>query len=679
MKIFGAIVIVLLSLNVVGQQKMTPEKLWSLGRVSIDDVSLNGDSVLYGVTFYDVQENKGSRQLYLYTDNNGAPSTVQITKEDKSVSNGLLLPNAKLGYLKSGVFYVMGADGSEAIKTSGEENGISILKYSPDYSRVLYVKDVKVYEDMSDNYPEYTKANALAYEKLNYMHWDHFEDAYTNHVFYADVADDLSFSVGIDIMKGEVFESPLQPFGGGEEMNWNTDASSIAYTCKKMDGVEYATSTNSDVYVYDIASKVTENITEGMMGYDMAPVFSPDGKSIAWISMEEAANEADKSRIIIKDLKSGKQLDLTKNYPETVYSFVFSPDGKSIQFISPTKATVQYFSITLPKKIKALGNVFYKPLTTGDHNFTSLFSCNGSIIGTRQDMNRANEVYRVSLTSGETEMLSDINGDIYKVIVKSKIEKRWIKTSDDKEMLTWVIYPPQFDPSKKYPTLLYCQGGPQSVVSQFYSYRWNFQVMAAQGYIVIAPNRRGLPSFGEEWNDDISLDWGGQPIRDYLSAVDSITKEPYIDETRLGAVGASYGGYSVFYLAGNHEGRFKAFISHDGVFDFSSMYGTTEELFFNNNEWGGAPWDSPQPESYSKFSPHLYVNNWDTPILIIHGMKDYRVSFGQSQYAFNAAQVLGVPSKLLIFPEENHWVLTPQNSLIWYGEFYSWLDKYLKD
>lgn len=679
MKKLTALVIVLLSLNVFGQQEMTPEKLWSLGRVSIDDVSINGDTILYGVTYYNIEENKGNRQLYLYVENNGSPSTIQITKEDKSVSIGLILPNAKIGFLKSGAFYVMNSDGSGTVKSSGAESGISILKYSPDHSKVLYVKDVKVYEDMSDSYPQYSKANVLSYNKLNYMHWDHFEDAYANHIFYSEVNSDLSFSVGIDIMEGEVFESPVQPFGGAEQINWSPDASSIAYTCKKMDGVEYATSTNSDIYIYDIGSKITENISKEMIGYDVAPVFSPDGDNIAWLSMEQPGNEADKNRIIIKNLKSGKQLELTKNYPETVYSFTFSADGKSIHFLSPTKATVQYFSITLPKKIKALGNVFYKPLTTGDYNFTSLFSCNGSIIGTRQDMNRANEVYRVDLTSGKTDKLSDVNGKIYEVIVKSRIEKRWIKTSDDKEMLTWVIYPPQFDPNKKYPTLLYCQGGPQSVVSQFYSFRWNFQVMAAQGYIVIAPNRRGLPSFGEEWNDAISLDWGGQPIRDYLSAVDSITKEPYIDETRLGAVGASYGGYSVFYLAGMHEGRFKTFISHDGVFDFSSMYGTTEELFFTNNEWGGAPWDSPQPESYTKFSPHLNVNKWDTPILIIHGMKDYRVSFGQSQYAFNAAQVLGVPSKFLIFPEENHWVLTPQNSLIWYGEFYSWLDKYLKD
>lgn len=678
MKNVVILVLILMTTSVFGQRKMTPEMLWSLGRVSIDDVSANGDTVLYGVKYYDVEENTGIRQLYLWIENNGTPRTFQLTKEDKSVYNGLILPGLKIGFLKAGRWYVMGSDGSEAVKKSQVEGSITIVKYSSTYSRVLYVKDVKVYSDMQDKYPEYTKANVLSYDKLNYMHWDHFEDANASHIFYSDANKDFSFSEGSDIMEGEVFESPVQPFGGAEQMNWSPDASSIAYTCKKMDGLEYATSTNSDIYVYDIGSKITENISEGMLGYDMAPIFSPDGSRLAWLTMKEAGNEADKNRIVIKDLSTGKQLELTKNYPETVNSFIFSPDGKDVQFLSPTKATVQFFSITIPKKIKASSKVFYRPITTGDHNYTSLFSSDHAIFGTRQDMNRANEVYRVDLVTGKTDMLSDANGKTYQVVPKSKIEKRWVKTTDNKEMLTWVIYPPDFDPNKKYPALLYCQGGPQSTVSQFYSFRWNFQIMAAKGYIVIAPNRRGLPSFGEGWNAEISLDWGGQAMRDYLSAVDSLVKEPFIDENRVGAIGASYGGYSVFYLAGIHEGRFKTFISHDGVFDFAGMYGSTEELFFPNHEWGGAPWDKPQPESYTKFSPNLFVDKWDTPILIIHGMKDYRVPFGQSQYAFQAAQVRGIPSKFLIFPDENHWVLTPQNSLIWYNEFYSWLDKYLK-
>jgi dipeptidyl aminopeptidase/acylaminoacyl peptidase len=678
MKNLGVLILLLLAANVSGQKKMTAEMLWSLGRVSIDDVSTNGDTVLYGVKYYDIEKNTGIRQLYLWVENNGSSRVTQLTNEDKSVGNGLLLPGLKVGYLKAGRWYVMGADGSESVKKSDVEGAISILKYSPDYSRVLYVKDVKVYTDMKDKYPSYKNANVLSYDKLNYMHWDHFEDDDVMHIHYSEVNKDFSFSEGKDIMEGEVFESPVQPFGGAEQINWSPDASSIAYTCKKMDGLEYVTSTNSDIYVYDIQSSITENISEGMLGYDMAPLYSPDGNSLAWLSMEEPGNEADKNNIVIRDLTNGKQMNLTKNYPETVNSFVFTPDGKNIQFLSPTKATIQFFSIAIPKKIKATGKSFYRPLTTGDHNYTSLFSRSNAIYATRQDMNSANEVYRVDMVTGKPERLSDVNRKIYQVVQGSKIEKRWIKTTDNKEMLTWVIYPPDFDPNKKYPALLYCQGGPQSTVSQFYSFRWNFQIMAANGYIVIAPNRRGLPSFGEEWNAEISLDWGGQAMRDYISAVDSIVQEPYIDENRVGAVGASYGGYSIFFLAGMHEGRFKAFISHDGVFDFGGMYGSTEELFFPNHEWGGAPWDNPQPASYTKFSPNMFVKNWDTPILIIHGMKDYRVPFSQSQYAFTAAQVLGVPSKFLIFPEENHWVLSPQNSLIWYAEFYEWLDTYLK-
>lgn len=678
MKNIVVILLISIGFSLSAQKKMTPEMMWSLGRVSIDDISVNGDSILYGVKYYDIEENKGVRNLFLLVNNEGKTRVSQLTNADKSAGNGLFLPGAKIGYLQSGQWYVMEVDGSEAVKKSNIEGGISILKYSSDFTKVLYVKDVKVMKTINEDYPQYPKSNVLSYDKLMYMHWDHFEDENSSHIFWSPANADLSFAEGVDIMEGEVYESPMQPFGGGEEINWSAGGTTIAYTSKKMDGVEYAKSTNSEIYLYDINTKVTSNLTEGMMGYDMAPSYSSDGKYIAWLSMEEDGNEADKTNIIVRDLASGKQLVLTKNYPETVSSIEFSQDGKVIYFISPTKATYQYFAITLPKKVKPGSTVFYKPLTTGDHNYKSISHRKELLIGTRQDMNHASEIFQVSLTDGKQQKISTVNDKLYSVIQKSKVEKRWVKTTDGKEMLTWVIYPPDFDPSKKYPALLYCQGGPQSAVSQFYSYRWNFQVMAAQGYVVIAPNRRGLPSFGEEWNAEISLDWGGQPIRDYISAVDSIIQEPFIDKDRVGAVGASYGGYSVFYLAGVHEGRFKAFISHDGVFDFASMYGSTEELFFADHEFGGAPWDEPQAESYSKFSPSVHANNWDTPILIIHGLKDFRVPFGQSQMAFTLAQTKGIPSKLLIFPEENHWVLSPQNSLIWYGEFYSWLDKWLK-
>jgi dipeptidyl aminopeptidase/acylaminoacyl peptidase len=678
MKNIIVVLLVGLAFSLNAQKKMTPEMMWSLGRVSIDDVSQNGDSILYGVKYYNIDENKGIRNLYLLVNKDGKKDVTQLTDAKSSIGNGLLLPGGKFGYLEGGMWYVMVYGYSEAVKKSKVEGGISILKYSSDYSRVLYTKDVKVRKLIAEDYPQYTEANVLSFDQLMYMHWDHFEDDMASHIFWADVNADLSFKEGVDIMKGEVFDSPMQPFGGGEELTWNTDASAIAYTSKKMEGLEYATSTNSDIYLYTVSSMETSNLTQGMMSYDKAPTYSPDGKYVAWLSQEEEGNEADKTNIIIRDLTKGKQLVLTKNYPETVSSFTFSQDSKAVYFISPTKATYQYFAITLPKKVKPSGKVFYKPITTGNHNYKSLFQRADVLIGSRQDMNHSNEIYQVGLANGKQEKLSSVNDKLYSVIQKSKIEKRWIKTSDKKEMLTWIIYPPDFDPSKKYPAILYCQGGPQSPVSQFYSFRWNFQVMAAKGYVVIAPNRRGLPSFGEDWNDDISQDWGGQPIKDYLSALDSMVQEPFIDAERVGAVGASYGGFSVFYLAGVHEGRFKTFISHDGVFDFESMYGSTEELFFANHEFGGAPWDNPKPKSYKKFSPSNNADKWDTPILIIHGLKDYRVPFGQSQQAFQVAQTKGIPSKLLIFPDENHWVLKPQNSLIWHNEFYLWLDKWLK-
>jgi dipeptidyl aminopeptidase/acylaminoacyl peptidase len=666
------------STQAYAQQLMTPELLWELGRVSIDDVSSDGSKILFGVTTYNVEENKGTRQLFMLSRSEDGYTAQQLTEAEKSSSNGVLMPGNKIGFLRGGQWMVQIMGGKPTPKTE-IDGGISSVKFTPDFKRVMFVREVKTGDELSDIYPDYPKANVHIFDNLMYRHWDHYTDNVHSHVFWADVMDDGSFGPGIDIMENEPYDSPLMPFGGKEEIAWSPDGKTIAYTCKKKTGLEYAVSTNSDIYLYDIETKSTRNLTEGMMGYDKHPRFSSDGKHIAWLSMARDGYEADKNTIYIQDLETGKKLDLAKNYKETIADFAFNPKGTSVYFLSATQATNQFFEIEVPRKIKMVNSPSFRAITIGQHNYGSLHVTGDQIIAERQDMNRANEVYAVNLKDGKSEKLSKVNDAIYRSVKKVKIEKRMIKTTDNKEMLTWVIYPPDFDPQKKYPTLLYCQGGPQSAVSQFYSFRWNFQLMASQGYIIVAPNRRGLPSFGLEWNETISQDWGGQAMRDYLSAIDELAKEPYVDSDNLGAVGASYGGYSVFMLAGIHEGRFSAFISHAGLFNLESWYGTTEELFFANWDIGGPYWEEPVPESYAKFSPHRYIANWDTPILVIHGEKDYRVPISEGMQAFNAAQVKGIPSKLIIYPEENHWILSPQNGLIWHKEYFKWLDQWLKD
>lgn len=665
-------------LPLASQKTMTPELLWELGRVSIDDVSENGDRILFGVTNYNIDENKGTRSLFLMRKEKNDFLSKEINTEGKSASNGVIYPDGRIGYLQEGQWFILSDDGSSTVQVTSIDGGIGNVTFSSDYSKVFYTAEVKTGESTLDKYPEYTKANVMIYDDLMYRHWDHFEDDLSSHVFWADVNVAGVFNAGEDIMDGEPFESPLQPFGGAEEICWSPDGKTIAYTSKKLNGLEYAKSTNSDIYLFNVETKKITNLTKGMMGYDTQPMFSPDGKNIAWLSMERDGYEADKNNIYVQNLSSGNKMMITKNYPETVSSFLFDKDGKTIYFLSAKDATYQYFAIEIPSKLNDESKASYRAITSGIHNYTSLYLASGKLIGTRQDMNHANEIYSVTIKDGKSEKLTEVNDKIYNSIAKVNIEKRWIKTSDKKDMLTWVVYPPNFDPDKKYPTLLYCQGGPQSAVSQFYSFRWNFQLMASKGYIVVAPNRRGLPSFGVEWNEEISKDWGGQAIDDYLSAIDAMAKEPYVDNTKLGAVGASYGGYSVYFLAGVHEGRFSAFISHDGVFNFESWYGSTEELFFANWDIGGPYWENPVPESYNMFSPHKFVDKWDTPIMVIHGEKDYRVPFSEGMQAFQAAQIKGIPSKFVVFPEENHWILAAQNGIIWQTEFFAWLDKWLK-
>ncbi|MBN2814613.1 MAG: S9 family peptidase, partial [Bacteroidales bacterium] len=529
---------------------------------------------------------------------------------------------------------------------------------------------VKLDSTVQDKYADLPLAKGMVFEDMMYRHWDAWHDYTYSHIFITEIRDG-KIGKGTDILDGERYDSPLPPYFDMADIAWSPDGVTLAYSCKKLHGKAFAESTNTDIFLYDVEGKTTENITDGMPGYERYPVFSPDGSRLAFMSMATPGYEADKERLFVYDLNNREKTYLTDGFDQNATHFTWSADGEQLYFISGTKATYQVYAInTRSREIRQI--------TKGHHDYTALAWQNEMMTGMKGTLSMPPEIFRIEPSDGSETQLTFTNKNIYDVIKTGKVEERWIKTTDGKDMLVWVIYPPDFDPGKKYPALLYCQGGPQSAVSQRFSFRWNMQLMAANDYIVVAPNRRGLPTFGQEWNAQISGDYGGQNIKDYLSAIDALCKEPYVDKERLGAVGASYGGYSVLYLAGNHNKRFKAFISHCGMFNLESQAAGTEEMFFVHHDLGGYYWDNPKPKSYTQFSPHLYVDKWDTPIMLVTGMNDFRIPYTESLQAFNIAQLRGIPSKLLIYPDENHWVLKPQNSILWQREFFGWLDKWLK-
>ncbi len=603
----------------------------------------------------------------------GKVSTLGVTKDGKSIIYNVKKYNVAAGSATN-VKYIMPVTGGEAKVIDNVDGLLANDRISADGKMMIASKDVKVKNIFgSDFYPELTKSDVMIYETLNNRHWDTWEDGMFGHVFVSKVDGTES----VDIMTTEPYDCPQKPFGGDEDFIWSPDSKNILYVTKKKYGTAYAISTNTDIYQYNIETKTTKNLTEGMMGYDIKPSYSSTG-ILAFLSMKTDGYESDKNDIIIYDGKT--MLNLTKNWDGTVDDYRWSNDGKSLYFTAAYDGTVQIFNVDYPGVTKKLPVV--KQVTKGDFDVRSMVAQIGTtLIVECTDMNHASEIYSVDLKTGDKKQLSHVNDELYKSITLSKIERRYVTASDGEKMLVWVIYPPNFDPSKKYPTLLYCQGGPQSPLTQFYSFRWNFQLMAANGYIVVAPNRRGMPGHGVKWNEQISRDYGGQNMKDYLISIDEVSKEPYVDKNRRGCVGASYGGYSVFFLAGIHEKRFKSFIAHDGIFDWRSMYGTTEELFFVNQDLGGAYWETDNvaaQKSYNQFNPVNYVKNWDTPIMIIQGEKDYRVPTEQGLGAFQAAQLLGIKSKLLYFPSENHWILKDQDALVWQREFYGWLTETLK-
>lgn len=664
-----------LSFQPKAQNTFTPELLWQLGRVSGASISPDGNNVLYGITTYDLATNRGNRDLYVVPVAGGTP--VRLTNTPGSEHGEQWRPDGKkIGFLAASdgemQWWEMNPDGSGLQILTEIEGGISNVSYAPDMKHLAFTRMVKTGETVLDLYPDLPAANARIIDNLMFRHWDTWDDHHSSHLFIAPYTDG-KVGAAIDLMEGEPYDTPLMPFGGSEQIAWSPDGNAIAYTSKKLTGRAYAESTNSDIYLYDLTTRATTNLTEGMPGYDMEPVWSPTGRYMVWNSMERPGFEADRNRIFVYDRETRQKREVTAGLGRDANHPLWATDEAGLYFLSGEQATYQLYYIPL-----AGGEA--REITSGRHNYTHFaVADNNTLVAGRMDMNNPVELYRVTTRNGEARALTTVNKAMLSAIPEPRVEERWVTTTDGKQMLVWVIYPPDFDPAKKYPTLLYLQGGPQSAVSQFFSYRWNFRLMAQQGYIVVTPNRRGLPTFGRDWNDDISRDWGGQAMKDYLSAIDALAKEPFVDENRLGAVGASYGGYSAYWLAGNHEKRFKTFIAHCGLFNLESWYLTTEELFFANWDVGGPPWKPELQSDYAKFSPHRFAHKWDTPILVIHSEKDFRVPIGEGLQAFQAAQIQDIPSRFLYFPEEGHWVLSPQNGILWHREFFRWLDQWLKE
>ena len=666
---------------------MTPEALWAMGRIGEVCVSPDSKNIVYGVSYYSVEKNKSHHTLNIM-DANGGNDTKLTTTASNETSAAWIKNGTKIAYLSnasgSSQVWEMNPDGTERKQLTNDASDIEGFLFSPDETKVILVKRVKIKPTTADIYPDLPLAKGFVVDDLMYKHWDEWiTDA--PHPFIANF-DGESIDTGKDMLEGTPFDCPNRPFGGVEQFSWSNDSKKIAYSCIKKSGKEYSISTDTDIYLYDIENDTTENLCKldeqrSNYGYDTAPQFSPDGKSLAWLSMEHDGYESDQNRLCIINLATSEQKYITGvanaegkiEFDSNVDSYCWAPDSKSLYFTGTWHGTTQVYNITLKGKLTKM--------TDGDHDYNSVAMLgNKELIMTRVSMSTPADIYTMKAKAGaEVKQLTNENKHIFDQIAIGKVEARWCKSVDGKDLHSWVIYPPHFDPTKKYPTLLFCEGGPQSPVSQFWSYRWNFQIMAANGYIIIAPNRRGLPGFGIEWNKEISTNYGGNCMSDLLTAIDDICKEEYVDTDRLGCVGASFGGYSAMWLAGNHEKRFKAFIAHDGFFNMEQQYYETEESWFPNWDLGGAPYEKTEEvkRSYAN-SPHKFVEKWDTPILLIHGDLDYRILSSQSMAAFNAARLKGVPAQLLLFPDENHWVLKPQNGILWQRTFFGWLDKWLK-
>lgn len=683
--------------------RMTAETLWAMGRIGGATASPDGKTIAYQVGYYSVKENKSHQMLYTVSADGKLQRTLTNTaasETDAAWING----GKRIAFLSKGQLWTMNADGSDRRQLTKSDIDIEGFKFSPDEKKVLLIKSLPYHESIKKNPDDLPLATGRVVTDLNYRHWDHYVETVA-HPFVANVTEN-GIDNGKDIIEGEPYECPMAPFGGVEQLAWSPDSKTIAYTCRKKTGVNYAISTDSDIFLYDVAAGSTKNLckpegykapevdpTTSMknqavnhqegdvnVGYDTNPQFSPDGKYVAWQSMKHDGYESDRNRLCVYTLATGEKKYVAEKFDSNVDAFCWAADSKTLYFIGCWHACVNMYQTNINGEVKQLTDDWM------DFGSIQMLGNTGKILASRHSISQADELYIVTpgkdVKKTKVQQVTWENKAFYDQLEMGKVQERWVKTTDGKQMLVWVILPPHFDENKKYPTLLFCEGGPQSPVSQFWSYRWNFQIMAAHDYIVIAPNRRGLPGFGSEWNESISGDWTGQCMDDYLSAIDDATNNlPYVDKDRLGCVGASFGGFSVYYLAGHHNKRFKAFIAHDGAFNLESMYTDTEEAWFSNWEYDDAYWKyvktNRAKRTYSH-SPHKFVDKWDTPILCIHGEMDYRINANQGFGAFNAARLRGIPAELLIYPDENHWVLKPQNGVLWQRTFFGWLDKWLK-
>lgn len=686
---------------------MSPEALWAMGRIAGAQVSPDGRQVIYQVSYYSVKENKRHTMLFIQPTKAGKQivKPTQLTVDAESETDATWIEGGKkIAFLRGGQLWKMNPDGTERVKLSSSKIDIEGFKFSPDGKRVLLIKSLEYHESIRKNPEDLPKATGRVVTDLNYRHWDHYVESVA-HPFIAEVTGN-KVGDGIDILEGEPYESPMAPFGGIEQFDWSVDSKQVAYTCRKKTGVNYAISTDADIYLYNVESRTTKNLckpenyvepevnpTKSMrnqavnhqsgdmnVGYDINPKFSPDGQYIAWQSMARNGYESDRNRLCVYNLSTGEKKYVTESFDSNVDDYCWGNDSKSLYFIGVWHAVAMVYQTNLNGEVKQLTDGWY------DYGSVQVLGATKQLLVTRHSYLHPDDLFVLTPNKkekkSEVSQITDENKHIFDQLAIPSIQQRWVKTTDGKQELVWIILPPHFDINKKYPALLFCEGGPQSPVSQFWSYRWNMSIMAAHGYIVVAPNRRGLPGFGTEWNEAISQDWTGQCMNDYLSAIDDASQNlPFIDKDRLGAVGASFGGFSVYYLAGHHNKRFKCFIAHDGAFNLESMYTDTEEAWFSNWEYDDAYWNKDLTEAAKRTyenSPHKAVDKWDTPILCIHGEKDYRINANQGFGAFNAARLRGIPAELLIYPDENHWVLKPQNGILWQRTFFNWLDRWLK-
>ena len=690
----------------LNDRRMTPEALWAMGRISGYSASPDGRHIVYQVGYYSVKANKSHHVLYIM--NADGTGKQLLTKGDKNETDAAWLDNETIAFLTGSDVWSMKFDGSNRRQLSQTKGNVEGFKFSPDGKKVILLKSIPFHGSIQENPSDLPKATGRLVTDLMYRHWDHYVES-IQHPFVANVDENGIGNDAVDILQGEPYECPMEPFGGIEQLDWSKDSKSIAYTCRKKTGVAYSISTDSDIYLYNVETRETKNLCkpanykapaveptktlktqsvnseenlQNLPGYDQNPKFSPDGKYVAWLSMSRDGYESDRQRLCCYDLATGEHKFLTESFDSHVDDFCWSDNTKDAQiyFIGVWHGTENLYSINWKGEVKQLTD------TWTDFGSIQMMNNGKQLLAERHSYTAPADLYVVTPNSKKPEktvvaQITEENKQILDQLDKPTVQQRWVKTTDGQQMLTWLVLPPNFDETKKYPTLLFCEGGPQSPVSQFWSYRWNFFIMASQGYIIVAPNRRGLPGFGQEWLEEISGDWTGQCMKDYMSAIDDATTLPYVDKNHLGCVGASFGGFSVYYLAGHHEGRFKCFIAHDGAFNLEAMYTETEENWFSNWEYDDAYWNKDLTANARKTyenSPHRFVDKWDTPILCIHGEKDYRINATQGMSAFNAARMRGIEAQLLIFPDENHWVLKPQNGILWQRTYFNWLDRWLK-